>query len=159
MTAPETTGNAAASRTGPARRVSAPAPERWLPVVGFEGWYSVSDRGRVRSEDRVVTLSDGVARCIRGQLLAPFPQSGKEGRRYLCVHLVRAGVRETRAVHLLVLESHVGPRPDGMLGCHWDDDITNNRLSNLRYDDHIGNAADRVRNTRLRRALDVIQTW
>ena len=26
-----------------------PEPERWLPAVGYEGFYEVSDLGRVRS--------------------------------------------------------------------------------------------------------------
>lgn len=28
--------------------------ERWLPVVGYEGWSEASGRGRVRSLDRIV---------------------------------------------------------------------------------------------------------
>ena len=27
--------------------------ETWLPVVGFEGFYEVSDKGRVRSLERM----------------------------------------------------------------------------------------------------------
>lgn len=33
--------------------------EKWLPVVGYEGLYSVSDLGRVRSEARVILRKDG----------------------------------------------------------------------------------------------------
>ncbi|MDT5346143.1 MAG: hypothetical protein QOE52_5327 [Mycobacterium sp.] len=72
--------------------------------------------GRVRSVDRVIHRRDGVARFVQGQLLTPFPYSGKANRRYLCVRLIRDGVRETRPVHQLVLEAFVGPRPDGTLG-------------------------------------------
>jgi hypothetical protein len=102
---------------------------------------------------------DGVVRFVQGQLLKPFPYSGKADRRYLCVRLIRDGVRETRPVHQLVLEAFVGPRPDGALGCHWDDDHENNDLSNLRWCTPLANAHDRARNCRLRRALAVIQTW
>lgn len=38
--------------------LSAPV-EQWKPVVGLEGWYEVSDLGRVRSVDRLVEYSDG----------------------------------------------------------------------------------------------------
>lgn len=40
------------------------ADERWLPVAGFEGYYEVSDHGRVRSVDRVVTFKYGVHRLV-----------------------------------------------------------------------------------------------
>jgi hypothetical protein len=33
--------------------------ERWRQVPGYEGHYEVSDRGRVRSIDRVVIMKDG----------------------------------------------------------------------------------------------------
>jgi hypothetical protein len=51
-------------------------------------------------------------------------------------------------MHILVLEAFVGPRPAGMEGCHWDDDPTNNHLSNLRWDTRSANARDAVRNGR-----------
>jgi HNH endonuclease len=84
---------------------------------------------------------------------------GNPKRKYLAVTLSRGSVTQTRAVHQLVLESFVGPRPDGALGCHWDDDHENNDLSNLRWCTPLANAHDRARNCRLRRALAVIQTW
>lgn len=31
--------------------------ENWLPVVGYEGLYEVSDHGRVRSVDRVIRVT------------------------------------------------------------------------------------------------------
>jgi len=33
--------------------------ERWLPIPGYEGFYEVSDQGRVRSLDRYVSTQDG----------------------------------------------------------------------------------------------------
>jgi HNH endonuclease/Homeodomain-like domain len=48
------------------------------------------------------------------------------------------------AVHRLVLETFVGPCPDGLLTCHNDGDPTNNRVNNLRWDTPKANAADRV---------------
>jgi hypothetical protein len=155
MTTPESAKNAAAAAAAPAPATG----ERWRDVVGYDGWYQVSDMGRARSVDRVIHRRDGVVRFVRGQLLAPFPYSGKADRRYLCVRLIRDGVRATRPVHQLVLEAFVGPRPDGTLGCHWDDDHENNDLSNLRWCTPLANARDRARNCRLRRALAVIQTW
>jgi hypothetical protein len=45
-------------------------------------------------------------------------------------------------VHHLVLCAFVGPCPKGQEGCHNDGDPTNNRVTNLRWDSHIGNLAD-----------------
>ena len=34
--------------------------ENWRDVVGYEGIYEVSDRGRVRSLDRIVKANNGI---------------------------------------------------------------------------------------------------
>lgn len=40
---------------------------------------------------------------------------------------------QTVYVHRLVMQTFVGPRPEGLVILHRDDDTTNNSLSNLRY--------------------------
>jgi len=52
-------------------------------------------------------------------------------------------------VHRLVLEAFVGPCPDGMQGLHWDDDVSNNCISNLRWGTPRENKVDASRNGRL----------
>lgn len=99
--------------------------ENWKPVVGFEGAYEVSDRGRVRSS-------------VRGQILRPQRHSGG----YVQVSLGRGN---TRLVATLVLEAFAGPRPAGLEVCHNDGDKQNNAFANLRWDCHVKNCADRVR--------------
>lgn len=44
-----------------------------------------------------------------------------------------------KKVHTMVLETFVGPRPDGMVGCHNDSDPRNNELGNLRWDTQSAN--------------------
>ena len=51
-------------------------------------------------------------------------------------------------VHHLMLDGFVGPRPPGCDGCHWDDNKTDNRLFNLRWDTKSANERDKVRNGR-----------
>lgn len=46
------------------------------------------------------------------------------------------------AVHILVAETFLGPRPDGLFICHNDGNSRNFNLSNLRYDSRKKNAAD-----------------
>lgn len=116
--------------------------EQWLPVVGWEGLYEVSDHGRVRSLTR--TISRGaISECtIRGRVLKPV--RGDQGR--LQVGLSGPNGKSDRRIHLLVLEAFVGLRPAGVDGCHWDDVKNNNRLENLRWDTKSANMRDRVRN-------------
>lgn len=52
------------------------------------------------------------------------------------------------ARHELVLEVFVGPCPPGMEACHANDETSNNRLDNLRWDTRRENSADRKRNGR-----------
>lgn len=103
--------------------------ERWLPVVGYEGLYEVSDAGRVRNSKTRNTLSLGRKRC--GRLQVGLRSPGRQRRWFL--------------VHRLVLLAFVGPQPAGMECCHWDGDQSNNRLENLRWDTAAANWADRRR--------------
>ena len=112
-------------------------PEQWRPVVGFEGYYDVSDSGRVRSLPREVRNGRGTM-VAGGRILCPSPDA--QGR--LVVRLSVASHPTTRLVHRLVLESFVGLRPDGTEACHSDGNPGNNRLDNLRWDTHESNMAD-----------------
>ena len=112
--------------------------EEWRPVVTWEGSYEVSDQGRVRSLDHI----DSLGRTWRGKVLKPTVRP--DGRLTVTLHL--GNRRERFRVHRLVLESFVGPCPDGMECCHWDDNPANNHLENLRWDTRSANAFDNIRN-------------
>jgi HNH endonuclease/NUMOD4 motif len=94
--------------------------EKWLPVVGFEGAYEISDWGRVRSVARPRTA---------GGLIKPRPN--KKG--YLKAPLWKSHKQYWIAVHRLVMIAFVGSRPTGLVVDHIDGNKTNNALSNLRY--------------------------
>lgn len=112
--------------------------ERWLPIPGYEGIYEVSDAGRVRSLDRLNARGRRLAGKLRSLSVMP---SG-----HLTVALNAHRVRRTWSVHHLVLMAFVGPRPEGMEACHWNDEPSDNRLENLRWDTRSANQADSVRN-------------
>jgi hypothetical protein len=123
-----------------------PAAERWLPVVGWEGLYEVSDLGRVRSLDRVTTNKNGVDRRFPGRVLKLYDNK-RLGRLELGLNRggAKGGIHVRARVHILVLTAFVGPRPDGMEGCHGPAGGYDNRLTNLRWDTHSENMLDRTR--------------
>jgi len=103
--------------------------EQWKPIPGYEGYYEVSDQGRVRSLDRMVKHKSGGLRRFPGKLL----RTRSQGNDYLSVSLNKLGNAKTRLIHHLVLESFVGPRPTNYVGCHGDGDVSNNHLKNLKW--------------------------
>ena len=115
--------------------------EEWREIPGYGGYYEVSDQGNVRSLGRLITRSDGQQRRFRGKKMNPVQHECG----YPLVKLSR-GMSDRRQayVHRLVLETFVGPCPEGMEACHNNGDPTDNRLRNLRWDTHSGNIRDVV---------------
>jgi hypothetical protein len=116
-------------------------PETWRPIPDWEGYYSVSDHGRVRSEPRTLRATDGRIFHYRGRVLRP----SRDLNRRLIVTLCRDGRNNTRRIHSLVALAFLGPRPPGLEVCHGDGDCANNHLSNLRYGTKSSNVLDSVR--------------
>ena len=114
--------------------------ELWLPVMGFEGLYSVSNLGRVRSEARAVQHPKGGEKHIRTRILKP----SKTTHGYHDVYLCRDGSRNHGRIHKLVLEAFVGPKPSGFEACHGNGARDDNRLTNLRWDTRGANHADKI---------------
>ena len=119
--------------------------ERWLPVVGWEGYYEVSSEGNVRSADRVVNHQHSGYLTLRGRLLTQSVNI--HGRKY--VRLTRDAKSSSFLVHRLVAFAFVGQPPKAdMEVCHNDGDETNNRFENLRWDTHRENMRDMVKHGR-----------
>lgn len=118
--------------------------EIWRPVPDFEGYYEVSNLGRVRSVDRVVTRDYGdgrtttVTRC--GQIMKFDYRDG-----YATVRM-QANRRAFKAyVHRLVCEAFNGEQPSAekSMVAHNDGDPTNNTPGNLRWATEAENQRDR----------------
>ncbi|MFC7450554.1 NUMOD4 motif-containing HNH endonuclease [Rhodococcus daqingensis] len=114
--------------------------EHWLPVVGYERCYEVSDLGRVRSIDRIVTTRAGYDISLTGRMMSA--STHPSGHRY--VHLTMEGRDSTYQVHRLVMRAFVGPCPEGLEVRHLNGDPTDNRLANLAYGTRSENAVDQV---------------
>jgi NUMOD4 motif/HNH endonuclease len=109
--------------------------ESWKAVAGFEGFYEVSDMGRVRSLDRVTPASGGT-RFSKGRILALHPA----GKGYCYVFLKRGGKQYSCGVHRLVARAFNCPGTGPEVN-HRDLDKTNNRPGNLEWVTRKGNMA------------------
>ena len=99
--------------------------EVWKDVVGFEGLYRVSDKGKVHS----VARKDSIGRKCGGRMLTP--RYDKDG--YLRVTLHKNGKHKTRFIHRLVAGAFV-PNPNGYSEInHRDENKVNNYANNLEW--------------------------
>lgn len=106
--------------------------EVWRDVVGYGGWYQVSDAGRLRSFHKGWN-----GRMMRVQVT-------KDGYEKLRLKLPGGSYSGCR-VHRLVLLAFVGGPPAGRPQCgHRNGDPRDNRLSNLRWVSQVENCADKV---------------
>lgn len=102
--------------------------EVWIDAHEFEGFYEVSNLGRVRN------IRDGY-------ILASALDGGRP-----VLTLCKNGERLNRRLHVLVLSSFCGPRPfEGAHAAHNDGNSENCILSNLRWATPVENQADRER--------------
>lgn len=111
--------------------------ETWRAVVGYESEYEVSDMGRVRRNALARTQCH---RRREGDLLLRFRVM--DGYHY--VSLSKLGRMRVHAVHHLVLEAFVGPRPLGLECRHLNGIRTDNSPSNLAWGTKRENYDDRA---------------
>lgn len=104
--------------------------ETWREIPGWEGFYAVSDLGRVK---RLA----GSPRCKVDRVL----KLKENSRGYLTYAPVRSGVKQTNVVvHRSVLYAFVGPPPVGKETANHINGIkTDNRLENLEWVTHAQN--------------------
>lgn len=122
--------------------------EIWKPAPGWEGLYSVSSHGNVRSEPKTVNILTRWGRkSPRRWPSKNLAQQTLKGRgRYKVVHFKKDGYREAHYVHRLVCRAFHGepPSPSHQVA-HFDGTRDNNHASNLRWATAEENQADRVR--------------
>lgn len=115
--------------------------ELWTAAPGYEGYYAVSDMGRVKSLSREIMRSNGRPMRLTGRVLRP----GLNSESRFGVWLQRDGRREWFAVAHLVAAAFLGPRPEGLEVCHRNGIRQDDRLTNLYYGTPSDNKYDSVR--------------
>ena len=110
--------------------------EEWRPVRGYEGIYSVSSMGNVRSESRTVP------HAVYGKMRvgAKMLRQANHGRGYKMVWLTRDGAKELKLVHRLVVEAFIGPIPDRLQVNHKNGVKHDNVIENLEIVTNRGNS-------------------
>ena len=102
--------------------------EIWVDVKGYEGYYQVSNKGQVRSLDRIVTGSHGKPVKVPGCVL-----KGEISKGYKRVNFIKEGIAKHFQVHRLVALNFL-PNPENHpVINHKDEDKLNNRLDNLEW--------------------------
>jgi hypothetical protein len=96
--------------------------EEWRDVVGYEGWYQVSNMGRVKR------IAPGKS-TLPGHILTPAYNS--DG--YTYVNLCAGTKKKAGKVHRLVAMAFLGNPPKGSEVNHKNLDKADNRLENLEY--------------------------
>lgn len=113
--------------------------EVWLSPIGYEGFYRVSNLGRVFG-------------LKRGAYLKPTT----EATGYKTVCLSSGGKVVKHRLNVLILSTFCGPAPfPGAHAAHNDGDKGNNTLANLRWASPTENQADVERHNRRCRGADV----
>ena len=107
---------------------------KWAVIPNMEN-YEVSEHGQVRRLPHSVPNGRGGIRNLPMKML----KLAKNHDGYM---RVKVGHKLIFA-HVLVLESFVGERPDGMQCCHNNGIPDDNRLINLRWDTPKNNVHDR----------------
>lgn len=113
--------------------------EKWLPVVGYEGLYDVSERGGVRSYRR--TGKSGTFSTALPMTLA----ISNVGYPRVSLRTVGAVRAKHHTVHRLVARAFIGPCPDGHNVNHKNGVKTDNRVENLEYTTHQENVDHSIR--------------
>lgn len=118
--------------------------EIWKDVVGYEGIYQVSNKGRVKGLYRKICKSNGVIQYRKERIISQC----LNGDGYYHLKISKDGKSKTVRVHRLVAEAFI-PNPNPKLLTdvnHIDYNRKNNNVSNLEwlsFHDNIRHSAER----------------
>lgn len=130
--------------------------EEWRDVVGYEGYYMVSNMGRIATLSHTVdfiSIYDGVEvkKTFKAKQCLRKLHQGKHG--YMECTLRDSKRTKLMKVHRIVAEAFI-PNPQSLPSVnHKDEDKTNNKVKNLEWCTCLYNANYGTRNKRLKTSL------
>lgn len=101
--------------------------EQWRDIPEYEGYYQISNLGRVRSVTRTLIYNTGKCYTIRGKMR----RLHKDSHGYLTVTVSKNNKQYRKWVHRLVASSFLPDYREDMVINHIDGCKTNNSLCNL----------------------------
>lgn len=116
--------------------------EIWKDINGYEGYYKISNLGRVKSVTRFVSSSRTNHKTQRAKEIVGWDN----GHGYLVVSLSKEGRRKNHYIHRLVAEHFVDNPNNYKVINHKDYDRTNNRCDNLEWCTQLQNIRHSVPN-------------
>lgn len=109
--------------------------ETWVDVYGFDGLYEVSNKGRIRSLDRLIYLHNG-ERMIKGKVLSQCKIQHGNGKFSLYVRLANGNrTYSNKTMASLILNSFKKPDKYNDQIHHINGDSSDNRIENLTFED------------------------
>jgi hypothetical protein len=120
--------------------------EEWVDIIGYEGYYQVSNYGQVRSIDRVIKTKNGKVNSLKGRILKfkiyHHPSGG-----YHYLRLSKHCSETSFKVHYLVARHFIGRSPELQSFINHKDRVkTNNYFKNLEWVTHRENISHNKKN-------------
>lgn len=119
--------------------------EKWIDVPDYEGLYSISNKGRIKSLSRIKNKGTRLEYISKERLLKP--SITKDG--YLTVFLCKNGITKSYALHRLVAIAFIDNKGELSDVNHKDENKLNNCVENLEwcskaYNNRYGTRTQRV---------------
>lgn len=100
--------------------------EQWVDIENYEGYYAVSNYGRIKSLQRLVPHGNDYQVINERILKLKIIKTG-----YVHIAMNKNGIRKTKAVHRLVARAFLSDWDKNLQVNHIDGDKTNNNVNNL----------------------------
>jgi len=118
--------------------------EEWRDIIGYEGYYQVSNLGNVKSLDRVVST---------GHYHGMMMKQTVKRKGYKSVSLTKDGKGTVKPVHRLVAISFIPNHDNKPFVNHLDETPGNNNMNNLEWATVKENSNYGTRNERLAKSI------